>query len=117
MARTEIPVTSIVRAGASQPAAVYADITNNHQVKDNTGRTFLELVNVSNAGSVNVTFDIPYQLDGDLTVADLIVALSPGAVKYAGPWKTTYFNQATESAVYFDVGSTGISFRAYKLQD
>lgn len=116
MPRIELPITSIIRAGVSQPAAIYADITNNHQFKQNDGRTFIELVNVSNASSVDVTFDVTKDLDGSLQVYDLIVAVAPGGgTKYAGPFKIGVFNQPTENAVYFDVGSTGVSFRAYSL--
>lgn len=115
MARTSITVTDIVRAGVSQAAAVFADITNNHQILENDGRMFVEMANVSNASPVNVTFDIPQFYDEDLSIVDIIVELSPGGVKYAGPWKTGIFNQATNNAVYFDVSSTGVSFRGYRL--
>jgi len=121
MARTVIPTTNVDRFGVTQPAAVYADITNNMMVQNNDGRMFVELVNVSNASSVNVTFDVPKLFDGDLTIADVIVAVAPGGTKYAGPWKPGIFNRtavagATEESVYIDVASTGISFRGYRLE-
>jgi len=115
MARTEVIATSIVRAGVTGAAAVvYADITNYHQIKNNLGNTFVRMVNVSNASSVDVTFDVVKKLDGDLDVYDLIVSVAPGGgEQYAGPFKTGVFNQATENALYFDVSSTGVSFEAY----
>jgi hypothetical protein len=115
MARTQIPTTTVIRAGVTQPLVTYADITNNHQIKDNNGRVWVEMANVSNAGSVNITFDVVPTYDNDLTIYDLIVALAPGGTKLAGPFKTGVFNQPTESAIYFDVSSTGVSFRSYKL--
>jgi uncharacterized protein (DUF362 family) len=114
MARTQLPVTTIIRAGATQPSVVYADITNNHSILNNDGRIFVEMANVSNASNVNVTIDVAKFFDGDLTVVDLIVALAPAGVKYSGPFKTGVFNQNDDS-VNIDVSSTGVSFRAYKL--
>lgn len=116
MARTVLPIVSIIRAGVSQAIASYADITNGHQIVGNDGRTFVELVNVSNAGTVNVTFDVAAVYDGDLTITDLIVALAPGSTKYAGKFKAGVFNQGASESVYFDVGSTGISLRGYRLE-
>lgn len=116
MARTVLPITSIIRAGVTQAIATYADITNGHQIVGNDGRTFIELINVSNAGSVNVTFDVAAVYDGGLSIVDLIVAVAPGGTKYVGPFKTGAFNQGTSEALYFDIGSTGISLRGYRLQ-
>jgi hypothetical protein len=116
MARTILPITSIIRAGVSQAIATYADITNGHQIVNNDGRTFVELANISNAGSVNATFDVAAVYDGDLSIVDLIVAVAPGGVKYVGPFKTGVFNQGTSEALYFDIASTGISLRGYRLQ-
>lgn len=116
MARSILAVSSIVRAGVSQAVAAYADITNGHEIVGNDGRTFVELSNVSNAGTVNVTFDVAAVYDGDLTVADLIVALAPGSTKYAGKFKAGVFNQGASESVYFSIASTGISLRGYRLE-
>jgi len=116
MARTELPITSIIRAGVSQAIATYADITNGHQIVGNDGRTFVELINVSNAGSVNATFDVSAVYDGDLTIVDLIVSLSPGSTKYVGPFKRGVFNQGASESLYFDISSTGVSLRGYRLE-
>ena len=114
MARTAIPVTTVVRAGITQPAVTYADITNGNYIADNNGRIWVEMANVSNAGSVDVTFDVSAVYDGDLTIADLIVAVAVGGTKIAGPFKMGVFNQ-TDSTMNVNAGSTGVSFRAYKL--
>lgn len=116
MARTILPIVEIIRAGVTQAVASFADITNGHQIMGNTGREFVELVNVSNAGSVNATFDVAAVYDGDLTVADIIVAIAPGGTKYVGPFKRGVFNQGASESVFFDVGSTGVSLRGYKLE-
>lgn len=120
MPRTEVPTSnSIDRFAVTQTSpAVAGDVANGMKITDNDGRKFLEMANVSNASSVNVTFDIPRLFDDDLTIADIIVALAPGQIKYVGPWKTTIFNQtgSTDSAVHFDVSSSGILFRGYRLE-
>lgn len=121
MARTNIPTTTVDRFGVTQANRVFADITNGMYVANNDGRMWVELANVSNAGSVNVTVDVPKLFDGDLTIADIIVAVAPGGTKLMGPWKPGIFNRtavvgATEESVYIDVGSTGVSFRGYRLE-
>lgn len=116
MTRTLLPITAIIRAGVSQAIASYADITNGHEFIENNGRTFIELINVSNAGTVNATFDVSAVYDGDLTIVDLIVAIAPGGTKYVGPFKRGVFNQGTSESVYFDIDSTGVSLRGYKLE-
>ena len=116
MARTILPIVDIIRAGVTQAIASYADITNGHQIMGNDGRSFIELVNISNAGSVDATFDVAAVYDGDLTIVDLIVAVAPGGTKYVGPFKRGVFNQGASQAVYFDIASTGISLRGYRLE-
>ncbi len=116
MARTILPIVEIIRAGVSQAIATFADITNGHQIMENNGKTFVELVNVSNAGTVNATFDVAAVYDGDLTITDIIVALAPGSTKYVGPFKRGVFNQGPSESVYFDIASTGVSLRGYKLE-
>lgn len=116
MARTSLTVTDIVRAGVSQAAAIFADITNAHEIIGNDGRTFIELINASNAGTVDATFDVSAVYDGDLTITDIIVALAPGGTKYAGPFKRGVFNQGPSESLYFSISSTGVSLRGYRLQ-
>lgn len=116
MARTELPIVSIIRAGVTQAIASYADITNGEQIVGNDGRIFVELVNVSNASSVDATFDVSAVYDGDLTIVDLIVAIAPGGTKYVGPFKRGVFNQGPSESLYFDIASTGVSLRGYRLE-
>lgn len=116
MARQILPITTILRSGVEQPAATYADITNAHEIMGNDGRVFVELANVSNAGSVNATFDVSAVYDGDLSIVDIIVALAPGGTKYIGPFKRGVFNQGVSESVYFSIASTGVSLRGYKLE-
>jgi hypothetical protein len=116
MPRSILPITSIIRAGVSQANRTYADITNAHEIMANDGRIFVELANVSNASSVNTTFDVAAVYDGDLSIVDIIVALAPGGTKYVGPFKRGVFNQGASESVYFSIASTGISLRGYKLE-
>ena len=119
MPRTIVPTADISRTGAVRATVVNADVVNNHKISNNDGRMFVEMANVSNASSVDVTFDIPKLYDDDLSIVDLIVALAPGQTKFAGPWKTGIFNQtvgSTDNAVHFDVSSTGVTFSGFKLE-
>ena len=92
MARSILPISLLFGPGYPRPARTTADITNGHEIVGNDGRTFIELENISNAGTVNITFDVAAVYDGDLTVTDLIVALAPGSTKYAGKFKQGVFN-------------------------
>ena len=120
MARTQVPITPIVRTGVLRATqGISADLINQHKVSNNTGRVFVEMANVSNASSVDVTFDIPGFYDDDLSIVDIIVAVAPGTIKMAGPFKTGIFNQtvgSTDNAIHFNVGSSGVVFRAYSLE-
>lgn len=119
MARTSVPITAIVRTGVPQPTLfATGNVADGMKVAENTGRVLLEMINASNASPVNVTFDIPVQYDGDLSITDIIVALAAGQTKYAGPFKTGVFNQigSTDNALHFDVSSSGVVFRAYSLE-
>ena len=121
MARTNIPYVNVNRFGITQASPVVGDVVNGMEIMNNDGRIWVELANVSNAGSVNVTTDVPKLFDGDLTIADIIVALAPGSVKEMGPWKPGIFNRsvvagATLESVYIDVSSSGITFRGYRLE-
>ena len=120
MARVTVPTSNdIDRFATTQTSpAVAGDVANGMKIINNDGRMFLEMFNASNASSVNVTFDIPKLFDDDLTIADIIVSLAPGQVKYVGAWKGTIFNQtgSTDSAVHFDVSSSGVVFRGYRLE-
>ena len=120
MARTIIPTTTIDRFGVSPASITSGDFANGMKISNNDGRMWVEMKNASNASSVDVTFDIPRLFDDDLTIADIIVAIAPGGTKYAGPWKTTIFNQnyggSTDNAVHINLGSTGITFSGYRLE-
>lgn len=121
MARTSIPITNVIRAGVSQPSSVFANLTEGMKIENNDGRMWVEMANVSNASSVNITTDVPKLYDEDLTITDIIVALAPAGVKLMGPWKPSIFNRsavagATEESVYIDVSSTGVSFKGYRLE-
>lgn len=117
MPRTPLTVTSVSRNGVTEPSLQTLDYTNGSVIYDNLGRSWVQLINASNAGTVNVTFDIPKLFDGDLTIVDIIVALAPGGTKLVGPWKSGVFNQGTDNLqVNFNAGSTGIVARAYKFE-
>lgn len=117
MARTPLTVTTVSRNGVTEPSVQALDYANGNVIYDNLGRSWAELINASNASSVNVTFDVPKLFDGDLAIVDLIVALAPGGTKLVGPWKSGVFNQGTDNLqVYFNAGSSGVVARVYKFE-
>lgn len=116
MSRVQIPVTTIARSGVSQALQITASTLNHYFTND--GTIFLEIES-TDAGTQTVTFPVPKLIDGDLTIADLIVSIPASGKKLAGPFKVGLFNQtnATEADPVFvnpSIHST-LKFRAYSL--
>lgn len=119
MARSQIPVTTITRAGATPPSQTTADATNNHYIEgtDNTGEWFLEVIS-SDAGSQSVTVVANPNLSSDgLTVSNLSITIAAGVTRLCGPFKPNTFKQPSDSnRVYVNPSvSTTLKFRAYRL--
>lgn len=89
MARVELAVTQITRAGAPQVETV--GIADGHKFA-NTGRAFVYARNVNTTTGRTITFVTPQEVVG-LPVADLAVVVPAGSVRYIGPFPTDTFNQ------------------------
>ena len=113
MARTDIPVNEIVRAGIAdwEVTPVMADYANGMQF-DNNGKIWVEITNNSGADQ-DVTFPSPLVTDG-LAVADFVVTVTDNTIARHGPILTTTYNQEG-NVVYVDLDTTGLEFAAYKL--
>lgn len=120
MARVNIPVSDIVRAGLTQPSAVTADATNDHYIDgdDNDGQVFLFVVS-SDAGSQTLTIvaNPDYNSDG-LTLNDLTLTIAAGATKLFGPFRPRTFRQPSDgNRLYINPSvSTTLTMRAYRLE-
>ena len=113
MARTNIPITEVVRAGAEQSAQTNSDMTNGMVFTPNDGTIFLE---VENTDSVDHTFDVvaspTYTADG-LVVSNLVLTVPAGEVWDFGPFKVATFRQNINGDVYINPSvNTQLKFRA-----
>lgn len=102
MARTEIPVTEVVRAGIQKPATTNSDMTNGMFFTGNDGTIWLE---VENTDSVDHNFDVvaspTYTADG-LVVSNLTETVPAGEIWEFGPFKTATFRQNIDGDVFID---------------
>ncbi len=115
MARSQIVVTPIIRAGATPITQTTADATNDHYFT-NDGLTFLEIISTdAGAQTVEIVPNPSFTADG-LTVASLSIAVPAGATRLAGPFKVTTFKQSAALDVYVNPSvSTTLKFRAWRL--
>ena len=115
MARTQIPITEVVRAGVEQPAQVNADMTNGMYFSPNDGTIYLE---VENTDSVDHDFEVvaspTYTADG-LVVSNLLLTVPAGEVWEFGAFKVATFRQNINGDVFIDPdANTMLKFRATK---
>lgn len=110
MARTPVPVTTIVRAGVADPAVVNGDTVNHHSVDNAHGDMWLEVDNV-NVGPQNLTVKFSKTVDGQ-AVASRVYALAAGTVRRRlGPWPVNDYGRTLE----VDVASADIKLRALRV--
>lgn len=116
MARSQIVVTDIVRAGTAPITQTTADSTNKHYFINSDGLVFLEIVS-TDAGSQTVTVEASPTFTADgLTVSGLVITVAAGATALAGPFKVSTFKQNSSYDVYVDPSvSTTLKFRAWRL--
>ena len=90
MARTELSVETIDRSGLD-PTETLIPADGIKFLNDGT-----VLIMVTNTGVAenDVTIQTPNNVDGDLTVADRVVAVAASAVMFIGPFPTNHYNQA-----------------------
>lgn len=117
MARVEIPITTIVRAGVEQPVVVVSDATLKHAVPGNDGTMFIEVVSSDGAPQTVVVQPSPEVSADGLTISPLTLDIGAGETVYFGPFKPSTFNQdAVERQVWLDPSvDTTLEFRAYKI--
>jgi len=117
MARVEIPVTTIVRAGVAVPASVVANAALKHAVGGNDGTVWIEVVSTDAAPQTVVVQPSPSVEADGLAVSPLTLAIGAGASMKFGPFKPSTFNQdAVDREIWLDPSvSTTLTFRAYKI--
>lgn len=110
MARTDVPVTTIVRAGVADPGPVNGDTVNHHSVANPHGDMWLEVDN-ENVGPQNLTVKVSKTVDGQ-AVASRVYALAAGTERRRiGPWPVADYGRTLE----VDVASADIKLRAFRL--
>ena len=112
MARVEIPVTTILTTGVTQPSQVTANMSLGNYIAANDGRIFLEAKN-DDASPQTVTVVTQFVKDG-FTLSDNIVSILAGGTKLLGPFPDYLFNKA-DLTVEVDVSDGDIKLRGYKL--
>lgn len=112
MARTQIPVTLMTRAGVTEALQVLANLTEGNYFA-NDGQTAIQMENTDGSAH-NVGFAIFTTVDGS-SVADKNVAL-PASIKYkwSGPYPIATYNR-TDNTVYVNPDSPLIKFRAFQI--
>ena len=112
MARTELTVQAIVRAG-DEPT--YEAANSDGEEFDNTGKQFLHIKNGS-GGSITITIVTPGTVDeGDLAVADRTIAIPAGKERMIGPFPPATYNQSDETVDVNFSGVTSLTIGAFSL--
>lgn len=119
MARSQLTVTEVVRAGVAQPAEQSSDASNNHYIEstDADDVWWMEVRN-ANASSQTVTVVANPSLSSDgLTVSNYSNTIAAGATELMGPFKLSTFKQTSDSnRVYVNPSvTTDLKFRVYKI--
>ena len=117
MARSQIPITDIARAGVAPPAQITSDATNKHYLDSQSGNVFLEVIS-SDGGSQTVVIEANPDLSNDgLTIGNLTLTIPAGATRYFGPFRKLTFKQAADlDRMYVNPSvSTNLKFRAFRL--
>lgn len=104
-----VPVTSITRAGAVDPAGTAGDVANGMTVS-NGGTMFLQ---VTNTDTVARTFeiDVPGAIDG-VAPPNRTYSLAASASQKIGPWPVTIYGNSLSVPV---VSSSLLQFRAFAV--
>lgn len=111
MARTEIPVTTLVSnpAGVANTTPVALDATNGNVISNFSPTTWLELT-CTVAGPVTVTLQTPGDVQGRAIADDSISLSGIGSVKRFGP-----FNQNLYGTNLNINGPVTVTAAAYQL--
>jgi len=117
MARVDIPVNEIIRAGLAQPAQVTANSSLKHVISGNDGQVFVEVISTDAGGQTITVQPSPSASADGLTITPLVLTIAAGATKLFGPFRPSTFNQdATSKELWLDPSvSTTLKFRAYRI--
>lgn len=116
MARTNIPVTTILITGVADPAEVTGDPTNDHvMTNDSTQDTVLRIRN--NGGTArDAIIQIPGSIDTAIANPDRTISVLPGSTVWVGSFNRNIYNQPepNQDLIYIDVDSADLKFSAFK---
>ncbi len=117
MPRVEIPVTSTVRSGVTQPALTNGDATNDHFITGGAdGLTLVEIVSSDGGAQTVEVVPNPEMTADGLTVQNEVISVAAGATRIAGPWRTNTFRQDTANTLWLNPSvSNTLDFRAYRV--
>ena len=116
-ARTDLPVTNIIRTGVGNPGVLVAgDETDNHSFV-NDGRTIISVLVVTGGGATGaLTFKTPGTVDGQ-AIAEQIVTpgLHDTQNTLIGPFPPSIYNQS-DGTVHIDLNDeTDLTLGAFRL--
>jgi hypothetical protein len=109
MARVDVPLTEITRAGVAPGAEVTGDAVNNHSFT-NDGKVFLLARNSAATATRTVTLRIAQTVDSQ-TVTSRTVAVPISVSRYVGPFPTDVWGQT----VLIDVDHADLKLSTYHL--
>lgn len=110
--RTVIPLYQIVRGGVVGTGAgeVTGVVADGHFIAPGPN-SFLAVRN-SGGAPYNVTIPTPGTVDGQ-AIADRVVAVANGAVKFIGPFTTDYMQ--ADGTVYIDVENAALMLKGFYI--
>lgn len=110
MARGNLPLTQIARAGVAPGAEVAGDSVNGHAM-NNDGQAFLLLHNTNGAATARVaTIHVATQVDGQ-AVASRTVSVPAAASRYVGPFPVSQYGRS----LLVDADHAELKLTAYHL--
>ena len=114
MARTDLPVTNIIRTGVGNPGTLIASDETDNMEFVNDGRTLIAVLKTGGAGIL--TFKTPGTVDTK-DIAQQIVTPGVDATKVTliGPFPPRVYNQ-TDGTVHIDLDDeTTLTIGAFRL--
>lgn len=120
MARTQLTVTEVVRAGVAQSSEQNSDPTNDHYIDaGDADECWWMVARNASAGdrTIGVVANPSLSSDG-LTVSDYSNTVAAGATELMGPFRLATFKQPSDSnRVYVNVDGSAadVLFRVYKI--
>lgn len=113
MARTEIPITTILTTGVANAAGTAGDTVNNMQFGPNDGTVWIEVQNPSTTTALKFTLVIPGEISG-FPIAPVEVSVAKEKTEKFGPFPVASFDNKG-GMVYINPASAELKFSAYRL--